>query len=114
MTYETNPCDFVPRRRAEKFATDAMTAEAPAAEAPASSVLELERQDPPLSDVDEVLMLLQMASERIPAVSRLTIHSGGSRAFGRRALTRHPAAHELPAVRPRQGASHTQRDEMLY
>lgn len=55
--------DFVPRQRVETSVTEAATTEAPAARALPSAPLELRRQDPPLADVDEVLMLLQTAAE---------------------------------------------------
>lgn len=50
--------DFVQRRQPELLA-----AAAPEVEAPPLPALALRRQDPPLSDVDEVLMLLQTAAE---------------------------------------------------
>lgn len=51
--------EFVPRRRLRPLAEEALTAAKPAPAPP----LELQRQDPPLSDADEVLMLLQTASQ---------------------------------------------------
>lgn len=51
--------DFVPRQPVEVLAAKALTVETP----PLTHALVLSRQDPPLSDVDEVLMLLQTASE---------------------------------------------------
>jgi hypothetical protein len=50
--------DFVPRRQSRMFAAEALTVETSPTPA-----LVLRRQDPPMSDVDEVLMLLQTAAE---------------------------------------------------